>query len=267
MSDKLGKIDLGSVSEDTGLDRGAELYDIWKAKIKVRNKLYGGVPKSPSIISDWHKQRIKEALKAGHNITPERSEKDLEEIMKTVDVDEEATWNGFKEYYKGEHVGPYLDGYNLKACIREGATQTGVTLMRWSNNRGFRQHYQHGVHVKSGDGKSDIILLGPVAGQDEFVGHIRGPQGPKSIINRFDYVASGLELEFQVWSLAVGIIDDDLIKVILLASQEIGLGAARSRELSKFDLVSLERIHIGSIPHMEKMKVKAQKEADKKNKK
>jgi len=254
MADEVGAIDLGNGPE--GLDQGAGLYDIWRVKIKIRNKLYGGVPKSAQIIKRWHDERIKKAIKAGHEITPERAEAELAEIMRTVNVDEDAKWCGFKEIYLGDEVGPYLDGYNFKACFREGATQSGVTMMRWSNNRGFKQHYQHGVHIKAGDGKSDVIFVGTVEGQDEFVGHVKTPLGQKSVLSRHDYVASGTVLEFQIWSLATGILDNELVKNVLLASQEIGLGAARSREMSKFDLLELERINVGEIPHYNKVAAK-----------
>lgn len=262
MVDVVGKIDLDGGASEFG--RGANLYDIWKVKIKVRNKLYGGVPKSEKIIEGWHKERIKKAIKAGHDIKPEKAEAELKEIMETVNVDEDSSWCGFKEFYTGEEVGPYLDGYNFKACFREGATQSGVTMMRWTNNRGFKQHYQHGVHVKDGEGKRDIILIGPVEGQDEFVGHVKTPLGQKSVLSRHDYVATGTVLEFQIWSLATGILDDVLVRDVLLASQEIGLGAARSREMSKFDLLDLERLQVGEIPHYNKV---AAKKADKDKKK
>jgi len=248
---KVGMIDLGN----TGMDVGSELYDIWRVKIKLRNVVYGGVPKDPKIIQKWIDEKIKKAIKAGHDITPEIAEEERKRIMETLNLDEDSKWCGFKDIYQGEEVGPYLDGYNFKAMIREGATQTGAMLLRFSNNRGLRQHYQHGMHVKAGDGKSDIIRLGKVDGQEEFVGHVKTPQGEKSILSRHDYVGSR-ELEFQVWSLAVGILDDELLATILKATQEIGLGACRSRELSKFDLVEMERIQVGKIDHFLKMKAK-----------
>jgi len=266
--DQVGPVDLSPAEGTVIGDAGCELYDIWRVKIRVRNRLYGGVPKSEKIIEGWHNERIKKALEAGHKISPEKAEAELKEIKETVTVDEEASWCGFKEFYRGEEVGPYLDGYNFKAMLREGATQTSVTLLRWSNNRGFRQHYQHGIHIKNGTGDSDIILVGEIAGQEEFVGHVKTPQGQKAVLSRYDYVEPGTELEFQVWSLAVGIVDTDLLKTILLTAQEIGIGAARSREMSKFDAVELERLQVGSIPHLEKMaadkKAKAEKAAAKK---
>ncbi len=250
---KKGKIELDGGSD---MDRGATLYDIWKVKIGVRNVIYGGVPKSEKIIRGWLDTKVKNAIKAGHDIDPKMPEKEVKEILGTVDVSEDSTWCGFKEFYQGENVGPYLDGYNFKACFREGATQTGATLMRWSNNRGFKQHYQHGVHMKAGDGKSDIIRLGEIAGQEEFVGHVMTAKGQKSVLSRHDFVSAPLELEYQIWSLATGILDDDMVRDILLACQEVGLGAARSREMSKFDLLDLERIQIGEIAHYNKATTK-----------
>ena len=271
MADELGMVDLAPAGGSVTGEPGSDLYDVWRVKIRTRNRAFGGVPKNPKIIKAWHEQKILAALKAGNKIEPKMAEEDLQRLMDTVKVDEEASWCGFKEFYKNEEVGPYYDGYNFKAMFREGATQTGAMLLRFSNNRGLRQHYQHGIHVKNGDGSADIILLGPVEGQEEFVGHVKTAQGQKAIISRYDFIGSGVELEFQIWSLAVGILDTSLVKTVLTACQEIGIGASRSREMSKFDLVELERIQIGNVPHFEKMKAeksaKAAKAAEKKGSK
>ena len=72
------------------------------------------------------------------------------------------------------------------------------------------------------------------------------PKGKISALRRFDYFTEPT-LEFEIWVLTTAtqekrhVGEDDLIG-ILTHAQENGLGASRSQEEGKFDVVEFERM-------------------------
>ena len=218
----------------------AKLYDRWQVKCQFRGRCYGGIPKNAAMIEGWLDARARNAAAAG--VKPEEIERPtVEAIQEQIGAEnaetEERAWTTFK--LCGGSA--YLDCYNVKAMLREAAFALGITAKKFAGGRGFRQHYQHGVHVKPQE-----IMLGTIAGYEEFTGHIKGPKGQVAILRRMDYV-EGVKFDFEVWSTATGILSHDMLGQMLAKAQEIGLGANRSREASKFDVLEFEQTATGKI--------------------
>lgn len=217
-----------------------DLYKKYKVTIKLREKLLGGIPRSGKLIEGW---------------LASREMSDIEDKTKTeVDLveDEKKAWTGFKT----DDVGIYFETRCVKALIKEAASITGMYRQR----RGLKQIFQHGMFVKAiNDDKppSDKFYFDHVipARQDyikepddheEMCAHVIGPQGPRSILKRHDYVITPT-LSFEIWVVDTDkkhrdLVDLDFLTFLLDYGQELGLGASRSQGFGKYDLVEIEEI-------------------------
>ena len=208
------------------------LYDTYRVRIKVRNKLCGGMPKNQDVIESW--------IKASTGFDDEKTKVQTQEALDAlVEEKTEKSWNGFPE---DEH-GIFIWARQLKAMFKESATMLRVTV----DKRGSKQIFQHGFEVKALDG-CDRIRLGvrKSLAYDEGPIHVQTAQGPRSALKRVDYVEK-VEIDFEIWVLTTAsgetrhVGEKDIVRMLTFA-QENGLGADRSQGQGKFDVVSFERI-------------------------
>lgn len=210
------------------------LYDIYRVKLAMRDRLYGGIPRNKDLIKAW--------VEASTGYADEISEKLTEEAKdKMVDNVAEKSWIGF---YRDEKKGLYLEARCVKAAIKQCASVLGITKQK----RGSKQILHEGAEVKAMDGGNRLWLGKQEAdGIDERPIHVMTPQGPRTALKRGDYV-EGVVLEFEIWVLTTAAqetrhIGEEQLRDILTLAQENGIGADRSQGKGKFDVVEFTKVN------------------------
>jgi hypothetical protein len=92
---------------------------------------------------------------------------------------------------------------------------------------------------ESGDGGPMFTMLTEPDAVETFIGHVSGPQGPRSNLTRVEVVSGAtIHVDMQVLRDEV---QHHHWPIIFLAGQENGLGAMRSQGYGRFDIVRFER--------------------------
>lgn len=207
------------------------LYDVYQIKIRIRDKLCGGMPKNPELLKGWI------AATTEHNDEKTTAlEKEAREAL--LAPTEEKSWNTFP----ADDKGLFIWSRQLKALFKECASMLRVTVEK----RGSKQILQHGFEVKGPD-RADRVYLGKSKpdGFDEGPIHVQTAQGPRTAIKRVDYV-EGVVLSFEVWVLSTSgnetrHVGEKELRSMLTFGQENGLGADRSQGHGKFDVVEFSK--------------------------
>ena len=197
----------------------------------------GGKPKNPKVIRDWLKAKVKKGeLKA--------SEEDVErlalETEEMIEETEDRSWTGFKS----DEDGPFIDGYQLKAMLKEVAKVLGFN----KTHMGLKQTFQHGTEIKPVGWKAPqpdrIHFEGPdgtniseINGIEEHVTHTRFG----SALKRMDYVEKP-KIVFEIWTLKHSKLTQGVLCDILEHAQESGIGASRAMGFGKFDIVEIVKL-------------------------
>lgn len=191
---------------------GRGVFDVFRVRVRFRDKILGGVPRTEEAVSAWLGARGLSTLES--------------ETLESVDLvqGEERCWTGFKR----DDSGLYLEARQVRAMLKECAGTLGMT----KEVRGLRQHLQHGTFVKP-----DRIHLGVAepTGTMECFGQVQSPRGPRSIVKRVDYVKSP-RIAFEIWTVTKGKLREDMLREILVLAQENGLGAMRTQGFGQFDV-------------------------------
>ena len=198
-----------------------DLYQKYAVEIKIRDKLLGGKPKTEKLIEGWLKSRSRE----------QTLEKEVQEID-LMKEEEKKAWTGFKKDEKGL----YLDSYQIKGMVKEVVK----VLKLASKHRGLAGLIQSGFFVYPAriyldKEKPDAFI--------EETAVVMGPRGPRSIIKRHDYTEK-VRLNFEIRFFNTGVLKEEILKLILTAGQEVGLGTNRHQggEFGRFVLVSFGKI-------------------------
>jgi len=197
------------------------LYNFVNIKIKFRDRVYGGIPRTKELIDNYVSSKF--GVVAG----------DLaEQLKKEVDLLEETEkiTTGFKQ----ENGKPYLCDYQIKAMLKQAANRLKITVKK----RGSKQDITDGLFMAPKIFLTSKDMTTPLPVED-FCGHVMTPQGKRSILKASEYVEQG-EAEFTVKLIKTSVMaKKDLLDCFLLG-QEIGLGSNRSFEKGKFDLIEFE---------------------------
>jgi hypothetical protein len=222
----------------------------YRVRLQILDKIVGGVPSSESVIKGWLKTR----MELGDRDLQELTEKTLKERFPDrqptadeladalLESDAAPSVNGFKrEPGTGELV---YEGRCMKAALKEfmnsaypGTDWPGKTavskgfrkgLMSTAAERVFVEEIHIGLGVKE------------PSGVEERIKHVMTPQGPRSSINRVEYVDRPV-IEFTLK------VHDDFLPMeawgrIWERGEDIGIGADRGRSDGKFELLAFERI-------------------------
>lgn len=233
------------------------LYRKFEVTLKFRDKIYGGLPKSKDLLKNYV------YAKFGSEDT-ELTETDLdleEETEKRIDI------------FRADANGIYIGTYQLKSAIKHAASTLKITVKK----RGSKQTFGEGLFIKgirdpkaenftdetdftenaAAEGITHLTgekvycypLRKEADGVDEFAGHVDTPMGKRSILRALEYVEKPT-LKFEVWVLNVRMGNDgrskditaDDIEICLKVLEEGGIGANRTREVGKFDLISFKEI-------------------------
>lgn len=217
-----------------------ELYTEYDIVLQVRERICGGIPVDEKTIENWLKGRGVLPKEAAARAKLIRDEVGAEEYAEEA---AKSSWTTFKR----DETGIYLEPRQIRALIKESSFILELT----KNVRGLRQRLQHGLVIKP-----DRIYLTrngtpiqEVDGQAEGPIHVMGPQGPRTALKRQDYVLAPV-ITFKVRVVnPIGKEETDYLKEDMLraifkwAEDGIGLGASRSQDEGKFDIVTFNRIN------------------------
>jgi len=199
-----------------------EIWRKYKARIQVRDKMLGGVPKNPEVLKQWLEIKAHPKLKD----PPE----DLEKAEEWVESEEKKNWCGFWQNENGLYI--ELARWT-KGMIKKCAKVLKIT----STKRGSRDVIFNGLYIKP-----ELFHLEKekADGYLEHFGEITDARGNRrSIVSRFDYVAKP-EIEFEIWVVDTNVLSKDDIEKILVLGQEKGLGAFTSQGYGKYDLLEFD---------------------------
>lgn len=222
----------------------SKFYKRAAVTLMVKNRLVGGIPVSPDLIAAWMKAKMPAARQAE---IAALSAKTLEEVAAAVEEKAEAGWTTFKRDGKGQL---FFEGRCVKSMLKENANIL-ATVLKPQGEKARKEAKENGSEGSTGNRFTNLkskvaerlfveqdeilmerkgVMLTEPDGQEERCIHIKnGPQGPRNALKRVDYVVAPLTLKFTLKWLADGIVDLDLIKVILDHAAINGLGADRSQ--------------------------------------
>lgn len=208
----------------------------------MRDKLLGGIPKSPDIIEAWlrskagitNEEEIRQAtlrtlIDLGAEVSPEMSYDELASASKSLAAIKST--NGFKR----DEDGLYIEDRQLKALIKE-AVNILYAGDRWGKTKkGPRSFTAERVFIQPpkihvGRAEPDGIELMMV--------HASTPMGPRNSLAYHEYI-EGARLSFSVQVLRDEILPENWAEIWVLA-QENGLGACRSQSYGRFDVIKWE---------------------------
>ncbi|MFI7114012.1 hypothetical protein ACIBK9_47380 [Nonomuraea sp. NPDC050227] len=223
---------------------------IYRVRLQVLDKIVGGVPSSPSVIKGWLKTR----MELGDRDLQELTQKTLTERFQDrqpsadeladalLESDAAPSVNGFKRIPDTGELA--YEGRCMKAALKEfmNSAYPGV---EWPGKSAVSKGFRKGLMSTAAERVfvEDIYIgLGvkEPTGVEERIKHVMTPQGPRSSINRVEYVDRPL-LEFTLK------VHDDFLPAeawgrIWERGEDIGVGSDRGRSDGKFELVSWERI-------------------------
>lgn len=246
-----------------------DLFAEYKVKLRFRERLMGGIPANPEIIEAWLRNRflgsdeerkrlVLETLRdLGAQINNELSDEEkLDDAMKQV----AAERNGVCFKRNGE--GLYIEMRNIKAMLKE-VTNILFAGERWGKTyKGPKNFVAERVFIHP-----YRIFLGieEPDGVDLFVGHVNGPQGPRSTLTYYEF-AEQREIDFIV-KVTGDDVEEAAWPLIWMQAQENGLGALRSQGHGTFDILEWEKIRDASWDKLRKATVREPAKPAKKAKK
>lgn len=227
---------------------------VWPMQYRGRIRLHricGGVPNDPNIAKSWLEKKLgvtddEQLMKLVVETMAEREGMTRDDAVK--EVINRTSVNGFK----ADGSGLYVEGRQLKACLKEGisvavaagkvkATGWGTTK-KWITNY-FPEHVfviQDTLYLYDEDGKH--ITERPVPTQ-RFVSTFRG-----NAIS-YDEIVPLAEIEFDV--ITDHPFSDKEWAMLWVTAEQQGLGANRSQGYGRFEVIQWELVR-DSRPKKEK---------------
>ncbi len=231
------------MSKSIFADVSSELYTTYRVVIAFRDRLVGGIPKSPDVIDGWirtstgvddveeRRQMLLRTLQElGADVDGDTSYDDLVAASKQLAVNQGT---GFKQ----DEQGLYIEDRQVKAMLKE-CTNILFAGERWGKTRkGPKSFLAERVFVSPA--RIHLERMKP-DGADLFIGHVSGPQGPQSTLQHYEFVEQA-QIEFEV-QVVKDVIEPQHWPQIWLLAQENGLGAKRSQSFGRFDVVAFEPV-------------------------
>lgn len=227
------------------------LYTTYSACLQFQDKIMGGTPRDPKLVMGWLKARmgvddlerqrvltIQTLVESGALEGKTQAERDiltldqLEEIAEKMGESRQV--NGFK---RDPEQGLYIESRTVKAMLKE-CTNILFAGEKWGVTRkGPKSMVAERLFVEP-----DHIYLGvdSPTGVEMFVGHVTGPQGPKSTLTRYEYVYQP-RITFDVKVVKDFITDEQWAELWELA-QKNGLGSLRSQGYGCFDIEAWDEV-------------------------
>ena len=212
----------------------------------------GGIPQDPKLIEAWLRSKagitdteeIRVALlrtmeERGAEVTPDMTFEELEAASKKVAGSRETT--GFK---RGEH-GLYIEARQIKAALKENCN------ILYAGDKDFAKHANNPTRKGARSFLAERVFVAPeqiwlgrieADGIEMVIGHVTGPQGPRSTLGYHEYVSQA-EITFDVL-VTRDAIPEEWWPELWTQMEENGLGALRSQGHGRFDLLAWDRVPI-----------------------
>jgi len=223
----------------------AQTYTRYRATLRFKHLIVGGIPSDKSVIEGWIRSRMDLGDAAISELVDrtveERGVLTPDEAIEAVMQSELApSVNGFKRDDNGQLC---IEGRIVKAALKEwmnsaypGTKFPGKTKIE-GLRKGLMKYAAEAVRV-------DDLLIGlgvkePTA-IEERIKHVMTPQGPRSSINRVEVVEQP-EVTFTI-SVRDDFIPEDAWARIWSVGEAIGLGSDRGRSDGQFELTEWQRL-------------------------
>lgn len=224
-------------------------FATYNVSIQVIDKLIGGVPSSESVIKGWLKTR----MELGDRDLQELVDKTLSERFAErqpsadelaealLESDAAPSVNGFKRHPDTKEL--VLEGRCVKAMLKEAAN-SAYPGVDWPSKKKVCPGFRKGLMSTLAERvivEEIYVGLGVYepTGVEERIKHVMTAQGPRSSINRVEFV------ERPTLHFTLKVRDDFLSEKewgrIWQAAEAIGIGADRGRSDGRFELVAWDR--------------------------
>ena len=230
----------------------------YRVTLQVLDKIVGGVPSNKSVIKSWLKTRMELGDRDLQELTQKTLTERFTDRQPTADEladallesDAAPSVNGFKRIPDTGELA--YEGRCMKAALKEwtnsaypGTDWDGKTSSKPDIGRPLPKGFRKGAMSTMAERifiPEVYIGLGvkEPTGVEERIKHVMTPQGPRSSINKVEYVERPL-LQFELK------VHDDLFSTeawgrIWERGEDIGIGSDRGRSDGKFELLGWERI-------------------------
>lgn len=218
-------------------------FATYGATLQFRDRLVGGTPKDPKVVRDWMMAKV----------IPDDDQFTLGKFMEVAEEagipvpDGGADWEWFSRVtkevadtkntqgFKSDEHGLYIEARQAKALIKEAANILWPKRQWGVSKKGTKSFWAERIHVEP-----YRVHVNGIAGVDQFIGHIKGPQGPQSTVSYYEFVDQPM-IEMEIEVLDDCIEQDDWAKLWAFAERN-GLGAKRSQGFGQFVIVRWEKL-------------------------
>ena len=223
---------------------GLELFTLYDGRIEFRNRVLGGVPKDPTLVEAWLRSKagisdqeelrhawLRTLYEMGVEVTEDMSFEEAIEASKKIAGSKSTT--GFKQDSRG---GLYIESRQVKALLRENTNILFAGTRVGPTKKGPKAYVSERVFFNPTN-----LYLGAMEphGIELMIGHVTGPQGPRSTLTYHEYVDHGA-FDFTVMVCEDSVPGDWWPRIWTLAENN-GLGACRSQGFGTFDIVKWDR--------------------------
>jgi len=244
-----------------------EVFTFRRVTVRFLSRIYGGIPQRPDVIEAWIRKGTgidnKQELAAVVRRTILELDPDLAEQAKDMDpydlmklASEKLASSQSSVGFKRDDKGLFIESRQIKAGLRESTNvlyagdRWGKTLKgpkSWLAERVFVGPERIYLGVPAPDGGVARPGLPPgfdytkePTDLDLFVGHVTGPQGPRSTLTYYQFVQEPT-ISFVVATVQDTVIAKEWPRIWVLLEQ-LGFGALRSQDAGRFEVTRWEEV-------------------------
>jgi hypothetical protein len=244
-----------------------EVFTFREVTVQFLNRIYGGIPQRPDVIEAWirkgagidNKQELAAVVRRTlTELDPEIADK--AQSMSPYELlqfaSEKLASSQSSVGFKKDHNGLFIESRQIKAGLRE-ATNILYAGKRWGETKkgpkswlaervfvGPERIYL-GVPAPDPDTEVDGLPKGYTYAKeytdlDLFVGHVSGPQGPRSTLTYYQFVSTP-RVRFLVATIQDDVIAQEWPR-IWVTLESLGFGALRSQDAGRFDVEQWDEV-------------------------
>lgn len=237
-----------------------QVFTTYHARLQFRGRIMGGTPKDPGVIEGWLRS------KAGVTDEEEITSMMIRTLYELgIDVPNNATTEQVIEAskalagksavgFKRDNNGLFIEGRQVKAMLKECVNILYGGSEGWANPRAKKKKDSDEPLYKKAPRNftAERVFVNPEriylgvkdpTDVDLVIGHIIGPQGPRSTLTYYEYVeAPAIAFDVMVTDDAI---PQECWPEIWVQAQEIGLGAVRSQGQGRFDILAWDKVDKG----------------------
>lgn len=240
----------------------SDLFIRYRCRLQFRDRVVGGTPSNPRMIEGWLRTKMGLTQEAEVRALTKQTliELGVDAEIFADDADEDIRFETLQQaseaiakhsnttMFKRDQDGLYLEARAVKAMLKE-AVNILYAGERWNKRPGAPGKADTGGKAPRSTVAESVfvepqhISLGVFepSGIDLAIGHIVGPQGPRSTLSYYEYVERAT-IEFVVLVLKDRV-DPKRWPDIWRLAQENALGAKRSQSMGQFDVLHWERLN------------------------